>query len=403
MSRRTSVAIVGGGPIGLEAALAATERGLDFTVYEASDSVGGYVRRWGHVRTFTPWAMAVSPRARVALESAGSEVPEGERSPTGDELVDELLEPLAALPGLAGRVRLGTRVTAIGREGLLKHEEIGSAERASRPFRLLVARPDGSEAVEHADAVLDCSGTYANPNRLGDGGIAAAGETALDDRIDRELTDFEADSERWAGRTILLTGAGNSAQTAAHDLARFAREALDTRVVWAVRSARPTWGAVPDDPLPERAALNKIAAELAAGASPAVELRAGVVTERLEDNDGRISVTLRNGDDRELTVDRVLALNGAVGDASLYRQLQVHECYATSGPMSLSAALLGSAAGDCLAAPAPGPETIANPEPGFFILGIKSYGRNNRFLLRNGWQQVDHAFASLAPEGVRAS
>ena len=34
-------------------------------------------------------------------------------------------------------------------------------------------------------------------------------------------------------------------------------------------------------------------------------------------------------------VDRVLALNGGVGDFTLYRQLQVHECYATAAPMKL--------------------------------------------------------------------
>ena len=61
------IAILGAGPIGLEAALAAAERGDDFTVYEAAPTVGGHVRRWGHVRTFTPWAMNVSPRMRAAL------------------------------------------------------------------------------------------------------------------------------------------------------------------------------------------------------------------------------------------------------------------------------------------------------------------------------------------------
>ncbi|MEJ7817957.1 MAG: NAD(P)-binding protein [Thermoleophilaceae bacterium] len=391
------VAIVGAGPIGLEAALAASARGLDFTVYEAAESVGGYVRRWGHVRAFTPWDMAVSPRARSALAAAGASVPVGDHLPTGDELAAELLEPLAGLPALAGRVRAGTRVTAIGREGLLKHEEIGSPERAARPFRLLLTLPDGSEAIAHAEMVLDCSGTYGSPNRLGDGGISALGESALEDRIERWMPLLEADPGRWAGRTILLTGSGHSAQTAARDLARFARDAPETRIIWAIRSRDPTWGAVEDDPLPDRAALNRAAAEIAGGASPAIETRLGHVTERLERRDGRVAVTLRNGEAGRVIVDRVLALNGGVGDASLYRQLQVHECYATCGPINLAAALLGEAGGDCLSQPTPGPETLANPEPGFFILGAKSYGRNGQFLMRNGWQQVDDVLAPRRP------
>lgn len=391
------VAIIGAGPIGLEAALAASERRLDFTVYEAAPTVGGYVRGWGHVRTFTPWSMTVSDRMGAALSAGGFEAPAGDGLPTGHELADELLEPVSSLPELAGRIRLGSRVTAVGREGLLKHEAIGSPERALRPFRLLVRDSEGGETIEHADAVMDCSGTYGNPNRLGDGGISAVGEEAFDERIVRFLPDFEQKAGDWAGHTILLTGSGHSAQTAARNFAQFARHAPGTRVIWAVRTAHPGWGAVANDPLVERAALNQAATELAGGASDAIDLRAGYVTEALAGRDGQVAVTLRNGMSDEVVVDRILALNGGVGDASLYRQLQVHECYATCGPMKLAAALLGESAGDCLVEPDLGPEVLANPEPGFFILGAKSYGRNSQFLLRTGWQQVDDVFGSLLP------
>ena len=127
--------------------------------------------------------------------------------------------------------------------------------------------------------------------------------------------------------------------------------------------------------------------------------RPGAVTEALAGRGGRIVATLRNGEVEEVEVDRVLALNGGVGDASLYRQLQVHECYATCGPIKLAAALIGeSGGGDCLAQAGHGPETLVNPEPGFFILGSKSYGRNSQFLLRVGWEQVDQVFSLIAGE-----
>ena len=390
------IAILGAGPIGLEAALAAAQRGDDFEVFEAASAVGGHVRAWGHVRTFTPWSLNVSPRMRAVLPQA----PAGEGLPSGADLADELLEPVAATPALAGRIRLGTRVLAVGREGLLKHEALGDPRRAERPFRLLVSGRSGGEEIVHADVVIDATGTYGNPNRLGDGGIDAANERAFEDRIERRLPRFEADPPAWAGRTILLTGCGHSAQTAARDLAAFARDAPGTRVVWAVRRHEPEWGAVADDPLPARAALNAAAAELAAGASDAVTLRAGCVTEALHARGERIVVTLRNGDCDELEVDRILALNGGVGDHALYRQLQVHECYATAGPMSLAAALSREPAGDCLAAASHGADTLRNPEPGFFILGAKSYGRNSRFLLRVGWRQVDDVFGTLIRQGV---
>jgi hypothetical protein len=391
-SKPPHLAILGAGPIGLEAALAAGERGWSFDLYEAGDAPAAHVRHWGHVKLFTPWSMNVSPRARDAL---GERAPDGDRLPTGHELAAGLIDPLAALPAIAPGLRLGRRVVAVSRQGLLKHEEIGTGRRGGHPFRLLVAGPSG-ETVEHADAVLDCTGTYGNPNALGDGGIPAPGERALTPSICRHLPRFDDEPEAWAGRRILLTGAGHSAQTAARQLAAFARDAPGTRVTWAVRAPNPGWGAVEDDPLPERAGLNATARELAAGASEAVEVRPGRVTETLRGAEGdAVTVSLRNGGLEELEVDRVLALNGGVGDFGIYRQLQVHECYATAGPMKLAAALLGESGGDCLAQAAHGAETLENPEPGFFILGAKSYGRNSQFLLRVGWEQVRDVFGLL--------
>ncbi|HRC88015.1 MAG TPA: NAD(P)-binding protein, partial [Thermoanaerobaculia bacterium] len=69
MSQR--IAILGAGPTGLEAALAALEKGFEPTVYEAADAPAGHVGEWGHVRLFTPWEMNVSPRAASALARAG--------------------------------------------------------------------------------------------------------------------------------------------------------------------------------------------------------------------------------------------------------------------------------------------------------------------------------------------
>src|SRR5688500_1457146 len=129
------IAILGAGPVGLEAALAAAEAGHPFTVYEAAPTVGGNVRSWGHVRLFTPWDLNVSPRMHRHLPDA----PSGSECPTGAELAERLLDPLAALPEIAPSLRLATRVLSVGREGLLKHEEIANDERARRPFRLLLS------------------------------------------------------------------------------------------------------------------------------------------------------------------------------------------------------------------------------------------------------------------------
>ena len=394
------LAILGAGPTGLEAALAAIDAGFSFTLYEASSRVSGHVRSWSHVRLFSPWSMNISPRMRRHLDAAGQRIPSADDAycPTGAELIAMIFEPLAALPEIAPHLRTGVQVREIGREGLLKHEEIGTGRRQEARFRLLLEGADGSESIEHADVVLDCTGTYGNPNTLGSGGIAAPGERALEESIGRRIPDVLEKPEAWAGKTILLVGAGHSAQTAVVDLARVAKQFPKTRIVWAQRRLQPSAPPLEDDPLPERARLVRRAERLAGGSSDAVETVRSVVVDSLERQHGKTRVTLRHedGTTSSLTVDRVLSLTGSVGDHSIYRQLQVHECYATSGPMKLAAALLGSASQDCLDQESHGADTLVNPEPDFFILGAKSYGRNATFLMQVGWQQVEEVFSLLA-------
>ncbi|NUQ98637.1 MAG: NAD(P)-binding domain-containing protein [Streptomyces sp.] len=387
------VAILGAGPVGLDAALACADAGWPFTVYEASDAVAAHVRAWGHVRLFTPWKLNSSPRMRAHL----GDVPQDGSCPTGAELVARLLKPVAELPALAGRIRYRTRVAAVARTGLLKHEQIGTTVRATAPFALLLDTPDG-EGTAEATLVLDCTGTYAHPNTLGDGGIPAPGERTLHPRITRTIPDTQDDPARWQG-TVLLVGAGKSAQTAARDLAALP----GTRLVWAVRSSAPDWGAVPDDTLPARQHLVDTSQTLADGTHDHVTVHTGAHIQSLHPDGDRIRTRLATAAGlHDVRADHVVSLTGYTGDPTLYRQLQVHECYATGAPMNLSAALLAAtgAGTDCLAQPTPGIDQLRTPEPHFFILGAKSYGRLNTFLLRTGYQQVDEitaAYASPAP------
>jgi 2-polyprenyl-6-methoxyphenol hydroxylase-like FAD-dependent oxidoreductase len=393
--RYGQAAILGAGPIGLDAALAFLDGGWSVTVYEAAASVAANVTAWSHIRLFTPWSMNTSARMCARLDAAGVPQPgPADYCPTGAELAKQLLNPLAELPELAAAIRRGTRVLAVAREGLLKHEEIGTAQRGSQPFRLLVSGPDGVERVEHADLLLDCTGSYDRANVLGDGGIPAPGELEVADLITRRIPDVDREAEQWAGRRVLLVGAGKSAQTVARDLAQLVAEQPSTSVVWAVRAADPDWGQVAGDPLAQRQELVEVAQRLHSGAVPGVQVRTGVVVDALRTSGAGVAVALRSiaGDVEEIVVDRIIALTGFLGDTTLYRQLQVHECYATAAPMTLSAALLGAAGddpADCLAQASHGVDALRVPEPNFFVLGIKSYGHNSTFLLRVGYEQVD--------------
>jgi thioredoxin reductase len=338
--------------------------------------------------------MNVSPRMRDALDRAGIAVPAGDHDyPSGAELAERLLEPLAALPVLADHLRLRTAVVAISRQGMLKNDEIGTGRRAQHPFRLLVAAPDGTESVHTAELVIDASGSYTRPNTLGESSVA--------DRITRTIPAPAALCARYAGRRVLLVGAGKSAQTAARDLAALAEEHPGTEVIWAVRAPDPDWGEVPADVLPQRQELVEVARALTVGERAGVRVRTGVVIDALRATRDTVVVTLRadDGTREDVEVDQIVALTGFVGDTDLYRQLQVHECYATAAPMNLSAALLagtGDGPADCLAQTSAGVDALRVPEPNFFVLGMKSYGRNNTFLLRVGYEQVDEVAGAYA-------
>lgn len=383
IGERPRVAVRGVGPTGLEAALAADQRGCDVVVYEQAPQVAAYVRMWGHVRLFTPWSMNLCARRQALCDEPG------EACLIGHEYAAHLDRVAALLPD----VRLGTRVDQVGRAGLLKSDEIASERRRDTPFRLLITGPDGRERAEYADVVLDCTGTYGRPNPTGDGGIPAPGERQLADRIVRLIPVITSE---WAKRSVLLVGAGYSAQTVARDLA-----AIGASLIWAVRATSPTWGAVPADPLPERAALVTSSQRIAAGGTPNAELVTGVVVEAMHPaGTGGLEVSVRDaaGGTRVIEVDRVVSMTGSVGEARLYRQLQVHECYATEGPITPAASPLGGAGGDCLEQTSAGVELLRNPELRFFVLGSKSYGRYNTFLLRVGWQQVEGVLDALDAE-----
>jgi thioredoxin reductase len=350
---------------------------------------------------FTPWRMNPGPHSTARLEAAGWSAPDPEGLPTGLELAECYLEPLARLPEFKDRIHTHAQVVHAGRRGALKGDLLGSPKRRDHPFRLLVRDAGGRENFLHAFALIDASGVYGQPNRAGDGGIPARGELYLAPQLSYHLEDvLGLARERHAGRRTLVVGAGASAATTVTSLSRLATEAPGTRVVWAMRGSLAALDpGRADDPLPERRALFAAARSLALGADPNVSAIGGAVVEGFEFNSAthRYRVALRVGaETRVEEVDQVIVNTGFGPDDSLTRELQVHECYATRAPMKLATALLGAAAGDCLTTPALGADVLANPEPDFFILGHKSYGKGPHFLLETGYRQADDVVSHLA-------
>jgi thioredoxin reductase len=395
------IAILGAGPIGLEAALYARFLGYDVDIYEGGQ-VAENVLRWGHVRMFSPFGMNRSTLGLAALKAqdAAFVPPDDHEVLTGREFADGYLQPLSRTDLLADHLKLNTAVVSIGREDFLKGELIGNAERADFDFRILSLDADGNEMVTSADVVVDTTGVYGNPNWAGQGGAPAVGERGLRDQIEYGVPDVAGkDRERYANRNTLLIGCGYSAATTVVALAKLAEEEPGTKVTWIVRRERPAGpvSTIEADRLAERAGLTKAANQLATETSDYVSFRPATSLWRIERDPERncFRVVLAGEAQEEFEFDNIVANVGYRPDNRIYEELQVHECYASQGPMKLAAALLGAASADCLDQTSHGAATLMIPEPNFYILGAKSYGRNSNFLLSIGLDQIRELFTTI--------
>jgi hypothetical protein len=258
----------------------------------------------------------------------------------------------------------------------------------------------GKERIDEADVVLDCTGTYGQPRHLGDGGIPAIGEGPAHDHIAWGIEDVLGEKrEHYADRTVFVVGAGHSAATTVCLLAQLAQQTPSTWIVWLARRA----GSQPirrimNDPLRERDHLAARANMLATRGEGHVEFHAQSIVEEIEayGDDGFVVRALCGGEERSWEVDRLIANVGYQPDNSLYRELQVHECFASRAPIKLPGAVMDHKGCDNLTMPAHGAASLRHPEPNFYVIGSKSYGRNAGFLLRNGFEQVREVFTLIA-------
>lgn len=402
MSTRSDlpIAIIGAGPVGLAAAVHLLRQGLRVKLYEAGGTIASNLRDWGHVRVFTPWRYCVDRAARELLEEHGWNMPDPEAFPIANELVDLYLEPLAKLPELAPAIETGVRVVAISRWGA---DKVRSHGRESRPFVLVVETADGLRR-DSARAVIDASGTWRTPNPLGAGGILAEGEAEFADRIAYGIPDILGrDRSVYAGRTTLVAGSGHSAANALLDLARLADAEPGTTFIWATRGTDLVriYGGGDADQLPARGELGADVRDLAE--SGRVSLVTGFATVAIGDEGGRLVVEGETADGlrRIGPVDRIIAATGQRPDLGLTRELRLDLDPWLEGVRALGP-LIDPNEHSCGDVPPHGHRELGHPEPGFYTVGIKSYGRAPTFLLLTGYEQVRSVAAALAGDTASA-
>ena len=398
MSTTTShTVVIGAGPVGLTAAAHLARRRMPFTVLEAGDRVGASMRQWGHVRLFSPWALDIDPDAATLLDERGWEQPNPTDHPTGAELVERYLDPLAAHPSIDPHLQLGATVTAITRRG---RSRLDSNDRSDTALIVRYVQ-GGTEHEISAAAVIDASGTWTSPNPLGAAGVPALGEADVADHITYGIPDVTgADRQRFAGKRVAVAGGGHSAANVLLDLARLAATEPATTITWLLRrpdAARLVGGGARDE-LPERGRLGTSVEHLVAEGIIGVERN--FRTDRVTRTDD--GVTVADADREAGPFDEIIVATGLRPDLAPLRELRLDLDEIVEAPRGL-APLIDPNVHSCGSVPPHGYIELSHPEPGFFIVGMKSYGRAPTFLLRTGYEQVRSVVAALAGDLDAAS
>ncbi len=389
------VVVIGAGPQGLAAAAHLRERGEVPLVLESGPEAAAAVREWGHVRLFSAWSELVDPAAARLLAGSGWSAPTS-GYPTGKEWIEEYLTPLAA--ALGDRVRYGTTVVGVSRRG---KDRLVSAGRGEQPFTVHVVS-EGAESRIDARAVIDASGTWRRPNPAGADGYPASGEqAAAGSGLVGYLPPTPAQADDAAGSHVVVVGSGHSAMTAVIELARVARRRSDTAVTWVLRrgAVGDTFGGGAADELPRRGALGQEAKR--AVEEEVVTLVTGFRVQQIDQVGGRAVLVAEDGR-RVAPADRVVVLTGFRPDLSFLSELRLELDPILQAPVRL-APEIDPNVHSCGSVRPHGAAELAHPEPGLYLVGMKSYGRAPTFLALTGYEQVRSVVAELTGDHEAAA
>lgn len=407
-----TIAIIGGGAMGIEAALYARFLGYYVLLVEA-DKVAQEWRRSAHLSMPATFGQSASPLGLAALEAHRPDgvLPDQSATLSGHEFAEKYLIPLAKTDLLYESIKVHSRVVSISRLGVRRETPGDLQDRADTEFRLAIHSKSRGWYSERADIVLDCSGV-ALPRSMGPGGGVAMGEIEHASQIDFHTPDLLGrDRGQYAGQRVLLVGGSHAACMNLLGLAELVRSEPATRVTWLV----PVEGEM-TEPIQQ---ADRLRATGEAGAQladhPVIQQAlsgtlAGVVTlpalgiERMHATPAGLSLRVQVNEDSTLDIDcdRIISSVGRQADWEHASSLRIGRSAILDRPPLELAEPLHQADQPGQGEPhvARGSlelsDSILTMEPHYYVSGSKSFGvAHDRFTLAQGHQQIREAFALI--------
>jgi hypothetical protein len=343
---------------------------------------------------FSPWEYNIDGSAGRLLAGTGWNSPDPQHYPTGHELVDNYLVPLASRTALRNHIQTASKVVAITRVGF---DKVKTSGRERAPFEIRYQNGAGPKTLQ-ADAIIDASGSWASPNPAGANGLAAVGEAEARTQIAYAMPDVLGHARaRYAGKAVAVIGSGHSAVGTLIDLIRLADEVPDTHVIWLVRASNPekAFGGGANDKLVARGELGSRLAGLVRQGRIRVE--SGFRVSHIRRKDGRLHIGTGPSAccGREVVADELIVATGFRPELSFLRELRISLDAALECPPEL-APLIDPNEHSCGTVRPHGARELSQPEPGFYFAGMKSYGRAPTFLMLTGYEQVRSIVADIS-------
>lgn len=399
-NKHLPVVVIGAGPVGLAAAAHLAERGQSFLLLEAGEKVGANILTWGHIRLFSPWRYNIDKSSKSLLEKSGWKQPTLEKLPTGNEIVEQYLEPLSEVPELKPYIHLDTKVLSVGKKDI---DKMKTSNRENTPF-IIHTESKGAYKTFEAKAVIDATGTWGSPNPAVSSGVWLKEEKALHHQIFYGIPDIlEKEKTRYANKRVAVVGGGHSAINSLLDLAKLKEFYPETEILWIMRrkNVEDAYGGEEKDALEARGALGTRIHKLVD------EQKIKVITpffiHQVKKSDkGIVIIGRQKGNERTFEdMDEVIVNAGSRPDLSMIREVRTSIDTSTESVYEL-APLIDPNLHSCGTVRPHGEKELRQSEKDFYIVGAKSYGRAPTFLMATGYEQVRSVVAFLTGDTVAA-